>query len=156
MSDEQPVSSPDEQVPSAISPKVEEKPRRKPRKPSEPKSQGLPTTEAGEKVADGLRRKLVEMVDAAALTEANRRRATAIDATDYEAGFDRIAGPAKPVTTVAIVADATGAIGTGSIGYSINIYTENGPDFTKGHLAMLSGCALLIISVVLKYANYGK
>jgi hypothetical protein len=121
MSDEQPVSSPDERVPSAISPEVEEKPRRKPRKPSEPKPQGLPTTEAGEKVADGLRRKLVEMVDAAALTEANRRRATAIDATDYEAGFDRIAGPAKLVTTVAIVADAAGAIGTGLTGYYINI-----------------------------------
>jgi hypothetical protein len=60
------------------------------------------------------------------------------------------------VTTVAIVADAAGAIGTGLIGYSINIYTGSGPDFTKGHLAMLSGCALLMISIVLKYANYGK
>ena len=82
-----------------------EKPRPRNRRPAALKPQGLPTTEAGEKVADQLQRKLIEMIDAAALTEANRRRATAIDATDCEAGFDRIAGPKKQETVIAIVAD---------------------------------------------------
>ena len=95
-------------------------------KSAELKTQGVPTTEVGEKVADQVRRKLTEMVNAAALTEANRRRATAIGTTDYEAAFDLITGPVKREKTLAIVADGAGAVGTGLIGYAISIYTSSG------------------------------
>jgi hypothetical protein len=59
------------------------------------KSESLPTTEAGVKLAEKLRQQLIEMVDAAAMTEAKRRRASAIDTTDCVAAFDRIVGPKK-------------------------------------------------------------
>jgi hypothetical protein len=130
-------------------------PRRQ-RKPVEPKTQELPTTEASEKVADRLRRKLIEMVNAAALTEANRRRATAIDATDYEAGFDLIAGPRKRENAVAIVADVVGAIGTGLIGYAINVYTSAVSDMSRGHLAIFGGAAPLTAGIVLKYVAHRR
>lgn len=127
-----------------------------PRKSPEPRVQGLPTTEAGEKVADQVQRKLIEMVNAAALTQENRRRATAIDAADHEAGFDLIAGPAKRENAVAIVADVAGAIGTGLIGYAISVYTGATPDIYRGHLALIGGIALLITGIVLKYGTRGR
>ncbi len=96
------------------------------------------------------------MVNAAALTQENRRRATAIDAADHEAGFDLIAGPAKRENAVAIVADVAGAIGTGLIGYAISVYTGATPDIYRGHLALIGGIALLITGIVLKYGTRGR
>lgn len=147
-----------ESLPTPVAPEVEEKPKRRTsRKPVEPKpNTTLPTTEAGEKAADQVQRKLIEMVNAAALTEANRRRATAIDATDYEAGFDLIAGPSKRENAVAIVADVAGAIGTGLIGYAINVYTGASPDRSNGHLALIGGVTLLVTGIVLKYVTHSK
>ncbi len=132
MSDEQEGPSSDRQRSRAISNEGEKKAKRKPRRPAELKSPGLPCTQAGDKVADHFRQKLIEMVDAAALTEANRRRATALDATDYEAGFDRIAGPSRRENVVIIVADSAGAVGTGLIGYAINVYTGLRRTIPKG------------------------
>lgn len=151
MGDEPEVSPSGNEVSPLVPSGVEEKPKRR-----SPKPQGLPTTEAGEKVADQLKRKLVEMVDAAALTEANRRRATAIDTTDCEAGFDRIAGPKKQETAIAIIADVANTIGSGLIGYSINIYTGSRQDFLGGHLAMVGGVALGLTSIILKYVIRAK
>jgi hypothetical protein len=156
MSDEQEGSTSDWQRSPPISPEGEKKPKRKPRRPAELKPSGLPSTQAGKRVADQLRRKLIEMVDAAALTEANRRRATALDATDYEAGFDRIAGPARRENIVVIVADLAGAVGTGLLGYAINVYTGATPDISKGHLTMIGGVALVTASIVLKYGPRGE
>ena len=148
-------STPGSHVPLSGPSQIEERSKRKPRKPVESKAPSPPTTEAGKKVVDQVRRKLVEMVNAAALTEADRRRATAIDATDYEAAFDRIAGPAKREHAVAIVADVAGAIGTGLIGYAINVYTGAPSDKIHGHLAIIGGIALLATGIVLKYvANW--
>jgi hypothetical protein len=153
MGDEPGAPPPPPVAPPQVEQTVDEKPLQKPRKPAASRSQGLPTTEAGEKVAARLQRKLNEMVDAAALAEANRRRATAIDATDCEAGFDRIVGPKKQEAAIVIVADIASAIGSGLIGYAINIYTGSGQDLLPGHLAMLGGAALVVFSIVLKYVT---
>jgi hypothetical protein len=132
----------------------EEKTKGKPpRRHAEPKPQALPTTEAGEKAVNQLQRKLIEMVNAAALTEANRRRATAIDATDCEAGFDRIAGPAKRERVVTIVADVATSAGTGLMGYAINVYTGSSLVTTHGHLAMIGGVILVVLGIILKCAT---
>ena len=93
------------------------------------------------------------MVNAVALTEANRRRATAIDSTDYEKAFDLIAGPAKRENAVAIVADVATAAGTGLMGYAINVYTGSAPEKTHGHLAMIGGVVLVVLDIILKYVN---
>src|SRR4051812_19235448 len=94
----------EEPLPASVSPQVEGRPKRRTRKPVNPKlNKTLPTTETGQKVADQVGQKLLDMVNAAALTEANRRRATTIDATDYEDGFDRIVRPSKRENAVAII-----------------------------------------------------
>ena len=145
-----------ELAPPLVTPPATEdkKARQRPKKAPEPRT--LPTTEAGEKVADQVRGKLIEMINAAALTEANRRRATAIDSTDFEKGFDLIAGPAKRQHAVAIVADVAQAIGTGLIGYAINVYTGTEPNKIHGHLAMIGGIALLAVGIVIKYVIQWK
>ena len=143
-----------EALPVPIAPEGEEKPKRKFGKRAAPKpSTTLPTTEAGEKVADQLQRKLIDMLNATALTEANRRRATAIDTTDYEAGFGLIAGPPKKNKVVAIVADVIGAIGAALIGYATSVYTGGTKSdyYIHAHIAILSGIALLSASIVLKH-----
>ena len=122
---------------------------RKYRKQAEAKT--LPTTEAGEKVADQMRRKLIEMVDSIALVEANRRRGSTIDVPDYEAAFDQIANPSRRQKAVVVVADAAGAIGAALIGYSINIYTGGSRNFQSGNIAMIAGIALSGFGIALKY-----
>jgi hypothetical protein len=74
-----------------------------------------------------------------------------MDAPDYEAGFDLIASPARSQKSIVIVADIVGAVGTGLIGYSINIYTGSSPSWLPGHIAFLAGVTLTIIGIVLKY-----
>ena len=149
MGTEADIPAPESQEPPQASATTE--PGEKPRRRSRKTAQALPGTEMGERVADQVQRKLIEMVNAVALTEANRRRATAIDATDYEKAFDLIAGPAKRENAVAIVADVATAAGTGLIGYAINVYTGSAPERTHGHLAMIGGILLLVLGIVLKY-----
>jgi hypothetical protein len=156
MGDEQGVSLSSDQESPAIPPIGEEKPKRKARKGLALKPQELPTTEAGARVADQLRQKLIEMVNDAALTEANRRRATALDSIDHETGFDIIAGPPRRRITVAIVADMAGAVGSGLIGYAINVYIGSSVTWSNGHVAMIGGGMLLVSSILLKYVTPGK
>ena len=132
----------------------EDKPRRRNRRAAEPKT--LPTTEAGERTADQVRRKIVAMVDAAALTVANQRRATAIDAPDYEAGFDRIANPPRREQIVGILADVANAAGAGLIGYAINVDTSGSPNRTPGHIAATAGATLSAIGIILKSTPPGR
>jgi len=148
MADEAYPPAPDLPEPTPTLPANNEKPKRRSRRSSEPKT--LPTTEAGEKTADQVRRKIVEMVDAAALTVANQRRATAIDAPDYEAGFDRIANPPRREKITAVLADIANAVGAGLIGYAINIYTGGSPNWSPGYIATLAGITLSVIGIVLK------
>ncbi len=141
----------DESEPTHSAPEEGERPGRRGKKPTESKT--LPTTEAGDKVADQLRRKVIEMVDASALTEASRRRATAIDTTDYERGFDRIVSPSHRQNITVIVADVASAIGAGLIGYAINVYTGGSSSLLPGHIAFLAGTSMSVIGIVLKYAT---
>ena len=115
----------------------------------------LPTTVAGEKTADQVRRKIVAIIDAAALLAASRRRATAIDTPDYESGFDQIAHPPRREKVVALLADIANAVGAGLIGYAINIYTGDSASWTPGHIATIAGFTLSFIGIVLKTTTPG-
>jgi len=131
-----------------------DKPKRKPRMPTGPNAglEVFPTTKAGGKVSDHLQEKLIDMLFAGARIEANRRRGTAIDSTDYEAAFSRIVAPSRRNTVVGVVADVAGFAGSCLIGFAINIYTSSPSTPSFGHLAMSCGVGLFTVSVTLKYA----
>lgn len=123
-----------------------------------PSSEAIPdpvieTTGQAEKVAKDLRNKLVEMIDAAALLRANRRRATAIDRVDFESAFDDMVNPAPRPKRFALIGDVCGIFGAGFIGYSINIYTGSGAVHQAGHIAILAGVILSVAGACLKYID---
>jgi hypothetical protein len=119
---------------------------------AEPK-EPIATTELAEEFAEGLRVELVDMIDAAALMRAKRRRATGIDRVDYEVAFDDIVNPVPRPKRVALLGDVCGIIGAGFVGYSINIYTGSGTVAQIGHVAMLAGAILSVAGVLLKYVD---
>ncbi len=121
---------------------------------SEPKA--LPTTKKGREVARALRKRLTEMLDAAAQVNANRRRATAIDTTDFEAAFDDAVNPFPRPRRLDLVADLCAAVGAGFVGYSINIYTGDGRSYLPAHIAMIAGLVLSLVGVAIKQLDLSK
>ncbi len=118
--------------------------------------QVITATGQAAQVAKELRAKLVAMLDAAALMRADRRRATAIDRVDFEAGFDDVVNPSPRVRRLALVGDVSGIFGAGFIGYSINIYSGSGSSLLPGHIAILAGMVLSVVGACLKYLDPSK
>ncbi len=110
----------------------------------------LERTGKGEVVREGLRKKLAEMLDSTALTRANRRRATAIDTTDFEAAFDDLVNPDPRPKWLDVLADVATLFGGGFLGYAINIMTGDAPDLRMIVGMMLSGLILGIGAIVIK------
>jgi hypothetical protein len=119
-----------------------------------PGSGEIPTaTEKADQAAEELRNKLIGMLDLAAIQRADRRRATATDQVDFEAGFDDVVNPISRLSRLALIGDVCGIFGAGFIGYSINIYTGSGTPHQTGHIAILAGLILSVAGASLKYLD---
>ena len=115
----------------------------------------LDLTDQGKARAEQLRGQLARCLDAMAKTRGLRRRASALDVTDFEAAHDDLVNPAPRPRELDIIADVLGYVGAAFLGYAINIWTGSGPEFAKGHLAgiaafVLSGAAIAIKNTKVK------
>ena len=110
----------------------------------------IPATVKGDEVANRLSLKLEGMLGTTALIRANRRRATAIDTTDYEAAFDDLVNPNPRPKWLDVLADIATLFGGGFLGYAINVMTGEKPDITKISITLLAGLLLGIGAIVIK------
>jgi hypothetical protein len=116
----------------------------------------IETTGQAERVAKELRVKLGDMVDAAALMRANRRRATALDRVDYEAAFDDVVNPIPRPRRLVLIGDVCLTCGGAFIGYATNIYVGFGPSYQIGHITILAGVILAGTGICLKNIDLSR
>ena len=144
------MSKADDSRPSSPeTPKETVRPKRKAPQPRLSKT--LITTAKAGLFALKLKQELAYLLDAAALTEANRRRRTEIDIPDYQDGFDLLVNPSRNRVSISIAADLVGATGTLFIGFAISTYTSSSPNWSVGHMAMIAGATMLISGIFFKY-----
>ncbi len=110
----------------------------------------IPATAKGDEVEVRLGRKLTSMLATMALIRANRRRATAIDTTDFEAAFDDLINPDPRPKWLDVLADVATLLGGGFLGYAINVMTGDHPAIPLIAATLLSGLSLGIGAMVIK------
>jgi hypothetical protein len=110
----------------------------------------LPYTEAGQTASEGLRKKLFAMLSSAALMRGNRRRASALDVTDFEAAFDDLVNPPARPLWLDVAAQIGMVIGGGFIGFGTSVLA-GGMGRENGWIPVISGSLVAIASVIVQH-----
>jgi hypothetical protein len=103
--------------------------------------------------SENLHEKLFGMLSSAALVRGHKRRASALDVTDFEAAFDDLINPRSRPAWMDCAADIGLLLGGGFVGAGTNILTASG-ERAQGWIAVLAGAFVGIFCIVIKYVKY--
>lgn len=110
----------------------------------------LPLAGAAGPAAENLKSKLSDMLAAGALVRAHKRRASALDVTDYEAAYDDLVNPRPRPIWVEILTD----IGVGLGGIIAGIGVSDLHTSGEGWLVLIAGIFVVGISTAFKYIRW--
>lgn len=115
-----------------------------------PATAELSLTPKAEAAQEDLRKKLFNMLSAEALVRGHKRRASALDVTDYEAAFDDLLNPPTHPRWMDCAADIGLLLGGGFIGAGTNILTGSG-NTGEAWIAIVAGGFVGAFSTAVKY-----
>jgi hypothetical protein len=114
-------------------------------------SRELPLTRAAESASERFRKDLFSMLASAADARGKQRRATELDATDFEAAFDKLVNPRSHPVWIDVVADAGLLLAGLFCGIGSNVLTGNPPNAFGGLICIGAGLFVGLFCVVIKY-----